>query len=97
MIGAPVPGGSLRVEGNGQIDGVEIGGRTGHNAPWSIAFGTGFEARGMGTCEGISSRVRYLHPKARKPPPITVKFRLAALAAELPTTTTLLTHWPVAD
>jgi hypothetical protein len=59
MICATVAGGGFEVEGNGEIGRVQTGGRAGHDAPRSIGFGIGFEARRMGTCESISSRVSY--------------------------------------
>ena len=59
MICATVAGGGFEVEGNGEIGRVQTGGRAGHDAPRSIGFGIGFEARRMGTCEAISSRVSY--------------------------------------
>ena len=101
MIGATVSDGSLGVEWNGEIDRVEGGGRTSHNAPCSTWFGTGFEARRMGTCEGISSRVSYpptgWGKTARKLLGMTVKFRLAALAAKLAAAAAPLRHCPSTD
>jgi hypothetical protein len=58
-IGAVDAGGSLGVEWDGEIDGVETSSRAGHYAKWSTAFGVGFEGRRMGTSEGLACRVSY--------------------------------------
>ena len=100
MIGATVSGGSLGVEWNGEIDRVESGGRTGHYAPCSTAFGAGFEARRMGTSEGLSCRVSYpptgWGKTARKLLGMTVKFRMASIAAKA-LLRSLPAHCPFAD
>jgi hypothetical protein len=56
FVGAAHPGGGVGVERDGQIDRVKIGARAGYDAPWSIAFGPDFKARGMGTSDPISYR-----------------------------------------